>query len=727
MSKDRAAVDVVSDEIDMGQIASLLWFGKSRIVLTTFLTLVAGLIWVIMSPPVYQADALLQIESKKSGLSLPTGMQDLLGGEDPRTLTEIDILRSRLVLGKVVDQLALDVSAAPLRLPLIGETISRLDLPHPSWLIPDRFGWNTERIVVGELEVPDDWIGEPMIVTATGNDGYTVSLPDGSERTGQLRKRLADNRLGLALRIDVLDGAEGRGFEVMRRAPQVAVEDLRSQFSAMETGRQSSVLRLILSGHDPEQVTRVLDAVAQTYLAQNISRSSAEAERSLAFIDEQLPLSEQAVAEAQNALNSYRQKQQSVDLTYETQALLETATEIERKLSELALQEEELKRQYTINHPTYQSLLENKAQLTDQLAKLRDESGKLPETQKEVFNLTRDLEVAQQVYLQLLNRSQELQVVRASSIGSVRILDSAQAGLNPVSPKKSLIMSLAIMIGLMIGTGWVLGRHFLRHGVQSSEELEKLGLAVFATIGHSPDAVGHRDSKGYLPILAVSNPTDLAVEAFRSLRTSLHFGMLDAKTNSVVMTSSAPGAGKSFNSVNLAVVAAQAGQRVCLIDADLRRGYLRRYFRLERNIPGLAELLAGDKTLAEVLHRGPVDTLDFMSCGRYPPNPSELLMRPTFEKLLETLNQTYDLIVLDAPPTLAVTDPVIMARSAGATILVVRHTETALGEVQAVQRAFDTAGARITGALLNGYRAQSGGRPDYQNYRYAYTSGEKDH
>lgn len=729
-----AATGATNDgEIDLAALVGVIWAGRISIALAVFAALLVGLAVALLSPPVYRADALLQIEAKRSGMALPTGMQDLLGGlgggGTSQTLTEIEILRSRLVLGQVVDQLDLDVSATPRRLPVIGEALSRYDLPDPGFAFLAPYAWHAEQIALGELEVPATWIGEEMTLTATGGTGgfdYSVALPDGTTRQGKLRQRLDDPTLGLALRVDVLEGQAGREFIITRMDPRAVIAGLRKAFSATETGRQSSILKLEVSGADGEAIKQTLNAITRTYLEQNVSRSSAEAQSSLQFIINQLPKSETAVTVAQDALNAYRQQQQSVDLTYETTALLERATEIERKLSELVIQEEEIKRRFTINHPTYQWLLQNRDQLNQQLADLRQESGGLPETQKEVFNLTRDLEVAQDVYLQLLSRQQELQVVQASAIGNVRILDSAVTDTRPIAPRKSLIMALALALGLMLGVGAVVLRHATRHGIHGTADIEKLGIAVFATVGFSAASDKNRDKHGRLPILAVTTPTDLVIEALRSLRTALHFGMLDAKTNSVMLTSAAPTAGKSFIAVNLAVIAAQSGQRVCLIDADLRRGYLRRYFGLDRAHPGFAELLAGEKTVAEVAHHSSIEGLDFIPTGRMPPNPSELLMRPTFQHLLESLNSQYDLILLDAPPTLAVTDPVIMARSAGASIVVVRHMTTLPGELEAVRRTFDAAGAHITGAVLNAYRATSGSYygSQYYNYHYAYKSHE---
>ncbi|MBI6630768.1 polysaccharide biosynthesis tyrosine autokinase [Pontibaca salina] len=714
------------DEIDLMALLEVVWNGKLWIGLVTAFALALGAFAILIATPVYKADGLLQLEEKSSGLGLPSEMLGQLSTVSPST-TEIEILRSRLVLGQVVDDLALDVIASPRRMPILGDALHRLGIPEPGWDSLAPYAWGGEEIQIGELVVPDYWIDLPLIVTMQEGDTYQIELPDGRRLRGEIRQRLVDHALGLALRIDALSGAPGRQFEVIKKPKLSVIRNLRERFSVTETARDSSILRIELNDTDRSHAVRVLDAIAQSYVAQNVSRSSAEAQRSLEFITDQMPKAEQAVVEAQDELNSYRQQQRSVDLTYETGALLERVTQIEQKLNALVIEEEQLKERYTVNHPTYQALLTNRAKLEEQLDDLRVEAGGLPETQKEIFNLTRNLEVAQQVYVQLLNRVQELQVLRASSIGSVRIIDTAQVSPQPVSPRRGRILALSALLGLMLGTGLVLGRHLLRRGVRGGEELEQIGLPVFATVNFSEEAVNHRKTRGDLAIMALERPDDLVIEALRSLRTSLHFGMLDAKTKSVLLTSSAPGTGKSFTAVNLGVVAAQAGQKVCVIDADLRRGYLRRYFGVEKNRAGLAELLSGARNLADVLVPGPVENLSFIASGRFPPNPSELLMRSDFAELIERLDADFDLIIIDSPPALAVTDPVVMSRVAGASIIVVRHMETAIGEVEAVRRMFETAGSKISGAVLNGYDPSVVGSRDAHyayNYRYSYAARE---
>ena len=219
------------------------------------------------------------------------------------------------------------------------------------------------------------------------------------------------------------------------------------------------------------------------------------------------------------------------------------------------------------------------------------------------------------------------------------------------------MLAVGMAGGLGLGTALVLLRGWLRRRVQGPTKIERMGLPVFATINYSSLADTRGSRKGDMPILAISQPTDLTIEAFRSLRTSLHFGMLDAQTPTLTIPSTHPGAGKSFLAANLAVVAAEAGQRVCLIDADLRRGQLRCYFGLPRNHPGPAEVLAGDLEPEAVVQPQSVERLFFIGTGRYPPNPSELLMRPELNRLIDWCAAEFELVLFDTPPVRAMAGP----------------------------------------------------------------------
>ncbi|MFD1195218.1 polysaccharide biosynthesis tyrosine autokinase [Seohaeicola saemankumensis] len=714
------------DEIDIGVLLARLWAGKLWIVLFTTLAATAGLIFALGTPPTYRADAMLQLEEKTGQLALPAALTELTSS-DPRSVTEIEILNSRMVLGQAVADAHVDWNVTPRRLPMVLTALAKVGAPIPENDLLAAYVREGEQIRLDLLEVPARWIGRDILLKVGPDGRFTLQLPDGSARESQIDETLTESELGFALRIGVMEAVPGREFIIRHLSENAAIRNLRGRLAVAERGRQSGILELSLTGPDLEGTERTLNAITQAYLRQNISRSAAEAESSLAFVESQIPAAEAMIQTAERALNDYRQQQQAIDLGFEGQSLLTQISGLEDQLQQLVGEEETLAERYTPNHPAYQQLLSERARLEERLERLRSDVANLPETQREVLNLTRDFELAQEVYLELLNRAQELRVMRASTIGNVRIVDTATTDDRPVAPRRARILALSLVLGAFAGIGFVLIQNALRRGIQSAEEITSLGLPVFATINLNDKSAKNTKRTGKLPILSLTDPNDLTVEGFRSLRTSLHFAMLDASSRSITLTSAAPEAGKSFTSVNLAVVAAQAGQSVCLVDADLRRGHLRRYFDVPKAHLGLGDYLAGRATLDDIIIQTAVPGLCFISTGRFPPNPSELLMRGRFRDLVTELDSLFDVSIFDSPPALAVTDPIIIGNATGATIAVIRFDKTTANEIEAVQLQLEQGGAKLSGAILNGFdprRVQAGYSYGY-SYRYEYQRSEE--
>ncbi len=715
----RPTVD--SDEIDLRTIALSVWAGRYWVALCSALGLVIAMFYLANTPPTFQADVLLQLEQGSSGgLALPSGLSDFLPS-DSRAATEIEIISSRLIIGQVVAEQNLDWQVTPRTAPFFGQAMARYDLPVPNFGFLRPYARKGEMIRLELLEVSPALVGRAIDITAGTNGGYMVQLPDGSRLDGKVGQMLQDPSRGFALKIAELTAPQGREFTLVHLSERKAMDVVRAALAVSERGRQSSILEVRYKHKDGATAIRTLNGIATAYVRQNIDRSAAVAESSLTFINKQLPEAQTNLAAAEKALNDYRQEQQSVDLTFETENVLSQVTRIETELRELQTKEDDIKQRYKTSHPIYQQLIAQRQRLQDDLAKLRGEVETLPETQKEILNLTRDLELAQQIYTELLTRAQEVRVLKASTVGNVRIIDTAEVGTAPVAPRTRIVQMLAIMLGGLAGLAISFLRGWMRRAVQGTEALEQIGLPVFATINLAAPAKKNDLKHG---ILALTDPTDLAIEGLRSLRTSLQFGMLDAKTRSLAITSTAPGAGKSFTALNLAVVTAQTGQTVCLVDADMRRGQLRKFFGIQKNELGLSEYLSGEKTLDEVLRVSKVDGLCFIPTGSYPPNPSELLMRKRLSELFDELNKRFELTILDCSPVLAVTDPVIVGANAGGVLAVVRYDQTPLVEVQSMLKTFDSAGVRLTGTILNGFDPRKA-RSEYSynyNYRYEYKS-----
>ena len=712
--------DTQSDEIDLADLARKLLVRKWSILLITAAISTIGLIFAFLSTPIYQADALIQLEEKSgSSLAISSELSGLLS-EDTQSVTEIEIIRSRMVLGEVIENLRLNQIAAPRYLPVVGNFLTRYDIPDPDWGFLAPYAWGREDIQLGQLQVPDRYIGEAFTVTDTGNGTYNVVF--GAETISGKVGEVAESSDGqFKLLITALSGQIGREFFVKKTDFASAIQGLRNNLSVVERGKSSSILQVTFTDPNPAYAQAVLRSITETYQQQNLLRNAAEAEKSLDFIQEQLPQAQSKVQEAEEALNAFKLLQDSVDLSFETRAVLEQAVALEAQLNQLSLDEQELQKRYTQSHPLYQTLLDSRAQLERQLAEIRAQTSSLPQTQQEMLRLSQDLEVAQQVYLQLLNRGQELNVIKAGTIGNIRIIDDALASLRPVKPNKKMILAMAMVVGLVVAVVFTLLRNFLTRGIQSAEELETLSIPVYATIpklanGWTDVAGKKREFK----IAAKDDPTSVTVEALRSLRTSLHFGMLDAKTSLMMITSARPTEGKSFMSVNLATVMAQAGQNVCLVDTDTRRGYLHKFYGERKSGAGLTDVLAGTATIEDVIHQDPDSGLYYITCGKYPPNPSELLMGSRFQDVLKYLDERFALTIHDTPPLLAVTDPIIVGKYVSMILLVTRYDVTQLNEVRASLHRLETNGLKVSGAVLNAFDPRKANQKYAMSYQYEY-------
>ncbi|MEI6800251.1 MAG: polysaccharide biosynthesis tyrosine autokinase [Pseudomonadota bacterium] len=707
-------------EFDLGRLVGILWQSKFRVATSMLAGLVGAALLYANTPPTYQADALLQLEQKGSALSVPTGLVPLID-DAPRSETEIEILRSRMVLGQAVAELNLDWVVSPALLPVAGNMLARYRVPLVDQLVPVRYARPGESLTLAQLVVPPNWLNQKIVVTSQGGGKFTLTTPLGQVLRGAAGQLLELPDLGFALKVESLNAPSGRVYLLSQLNEKRAIDGLGDRLSVSERGRSSGIIGVRVTGEDLLENASVLNAIIGAYQRQNIARSAAQADGSLTFLRDQQPAAEQKLRAAEDALKAFRQEKDSVDLSMETQTILAQVSRVEGELSDLKSHEDELAMRYKPSHPTYRLLLEKRQSLESELAGLRDQVKALPDTQRQLVNLTSDLELAQKLYTDLLTRSQQVEVLRASTIGNVRIIDDAVPTEDAVAPHLNVMLGLGMALGAILGVMFVLVHNWLAKRIQDVADLEQRGLLVLGTINYNRAADTYSRRSQNLPVFAITEPNDLTTEAFRSLRTSLHFGMLDAESPILTVTSTHPRAGKSFLAANLAVVAAQAGQRVCLIDADLRRGQLRRYFGLPRTHAGLAEVLAGDiQPQDAIFSTTQVAGLSVLTTGRYPPNPSELLMRAELSKLIEWCGQNFDLTIFDSPPVLAVTDPVILARRTGATLLVARHGVTLAAEIDSAINTFASVDLRFSGAVLNAFDPRKATEVRSKGYGYGY-------
>lgn len=723
-----------SDEIDLRALLSVILSARGLIAGCTAAALLLGVLYAWIATPIYEVDASVQVEDNKSS-GLGAAVKDLDGlfeGKSQAT-TEIELLRSRMVLGRTLDTLNLDIVAVPDYFPVIGRAIARRHegvSPAVGWPGFTGFAWGGELIKVTRLLVPAEWEGKTLTLTALAKDRYALYSPAdellGEGRVGEeFVPSLGQGRVGLF--VQELKASEHVDFSVTKLPRLSTISNLQNQFSASEKGKQSGIIQLSLKNPDAALAVSILNTIANQYVRQNVERKSAEAEQTLKYLDQQLPETKQQLEAAEVRFNAFRSRNGTVDVTKEGDLLLQQSVAAETGLVELQQKRKELLQRFTAEHPSIKAIDSQIGAIQAQRSKFAGQVDGLPQTQQEVLRLTRDLQVSQEIYTGLLNNTQQLKIVRGGTVGNVRIVDYAEKPLSPVAPKKAIILLMSLLLGLLAGVAAAFIRQALKSGVKNPKDIEaRTGLSVFATIPYSAkqDELQRDRSRtgGKVHVLACVDDLDLAVESLRSLRTTLHFASLDAVNNRILVSGSAPSVGKSFISVNLGAVLVASGERVLVIDADLRRGHINEYFGRPRD-KGLSEVIAGVLPLHEAIYVTPIQGLDLLTTGAIPPNPSELLLHPHFAQLLDAVSAQYDRVIIDCPPIMAVTDAAIVGRQSGTVLLAARFAVTPMNELEAAITRLRQAGVAVNGILLNGVDQSAGYGYGYgYQYTYAYRS-----
>ncbi|MFP1189293.1 polysaccharide biosynthesis tyrosine autokinase [Klebsiella pneumoniae] len=704
------------DEIDLGRLIGEFIDHRKLIISVSSLFTLLALLYAIFATPIYQADALIQVEQKQANAIL-SNLSQMLPDSQPQSAPEIALLQSRMILGKTVDDLNLQTRIKQKYFPLIGRGFSRLS------------GEKSGIVTISRLYLPDNGKDESdLLLTVKDSNHYIISNDD-FEIEGKVGELLDEK--GISLKVDAIDAIPNTQFIITYVSRLKAITDLQEKLAVNDQGKDTGILTISMTGDNPQLIEKIVDSISENYLAQNIARQAAQDAKSLDFLSKQLPQVRSDLDQAEDKLNQYRRQSDSVDLSLEAKSVLDQIVNVDNQLNELTFRESEISQLYTKEHPTYKALMEKRKTLQDEKLKLNKRVSAMPETQQEILRLSRDVESGRAVYMQLLNRQQELNIAKSSAIGNVRIIDNAVTQPKPVKPKKIIIVLIGIFLGIVVSAGIVLLKVLLRRGIETPEQLEELGINVYASIPVAEAFArkkvndkgwGNRNSEQSQSFLAIENPADLAIEAIRGLRTSLHFAMMEARNNVLMISGPSPNAGKTFVSSNLAAIIAQTGKKVIFIDTDMRKGYTHKLFNV-KNDKGLSDILSGKSDINGAVRTIEQANFDYISRGAVPPNPAELLMHRRFGELLNWASERYDIVVLDTPPILAVTDAAIIGNYAGTTLLVARFELNTAKEIDISVKRFEQTGVNVKGCILNGVvkKASSYYGYGYNHYGYSYT------
>jgi tyrosine-protein kinase Etk/Wzc len=727
------------EEVNLLEYWDILVDNRWLVAAVTTLAVAIGGAYALFSKPVYEPNMLIQVEdSSGSAKSFLGEAASLFDVKTPAT-AEIELIRSRLIVGQAVDNTLLYIDAQPRYIPFVGNWLARRasGLSNPGVMGFKGYVSGTERITVPRFDVPPSLENTRFTLKAIGEGKFVLSHPElAQELAGAVNSPMVRNTpLGtISLMVNELEGRPGAEFILERRSRLTAIESLQANLTLAEKGRQSGVIEATLQGHDRERMTQVLNEIGRQYVRQNVERKAAEADKTLDFLDVQLPQFKKQLDQSEEAYNRYRNQQGTVALDEEAKLALNRVVDLQSKLLEAQQKRLEMVSRFTVEHPVVRTLDQQIAVWGREIGALNARVKSLPAVQQDALRLERDVKVNTELYQQLRNNAMQLQLIREGKIGNVRVIDEAIVPQRPIKPRRGMILAFAAVLGLLGGVMAALARNAFFRGVRNAQEIEaQTSLNVYSTIplSRTQETLSRKadEKQRGLHVLAAQAPEDPAIESLRSLRTALQFAMLDAPNNRILITGPTPAVGKSFVSANFAALLASAGKRVLLIDADLRKGPLSQYFGVPRT-GGLSELVLGTISAKDAVRRNLLPNLDLVTTGTMPPNPAELMTSSALAALLEEFSDQYDLVIIDTPPVLVAADTPSIAAQAGTLLLVARAGETQMGELHESAKRLTHAGKSVTGVLLNAldlnrrhygsYAYQYGG---YRYRQYSYTAG----
>jgi succinoglycan biosynthesis transport protein ExoP len=721
----RVYPELASQESAIGDYVRVLAKRKWTVLACLFTIFSVVAIASLKMTPVYEASGSIAINKPDSGLvnfsNSPTFNLDYY---DPTELeTEVKILQSDLLAVQVVKELGLD------RRPEFGGKTaalpSSLDLaPDPLQADPSRtsgllssFRGNLKvtlapntKIIEVHFRSPDKDLAANVVNTLMSTyteNNFKSRFDSTMQASDWLSKQLVDLQMKVETSQEKLvryqKEHEILGIDEKQNITTAKLDELNKALTTAESDRmdKESVYRLVESG-DTDTIASaasVLDAAgagtqSASLLLEGLRAKEADVKIQVAELSTQFGPSYPKVAQLNGQLKEI-----------DAQILSET-----RKVAGKV-------------RGQYMAAVQRENMLHDALEKQKQEENKLNESAIEYSILKRDLETYRTLYEGLMEKMKEAGVSAGLKSNNFRIVDVARVPSYPIEPNIPRNLAFAFMLGLTSGVGLAFLLEGLDNTVRTTEQaqmisgLPPLGMIPMGSRSARESASGKRlviaSSKEAVELVAQVRPQSQMAESYRALRTSLLLSNLGAPPKVIMITSALPQEGKTTTSINCAVVLAQKGIRVLLIDADLRRPSIHKTLGMGPR-SGLSNVLTGSATLQQTITRSSIlPNLSVLPAGTPPPNPAELLASTNMRDVLEELRGQYDHIVVDTPPTLSVTDAVVLSPRADAIVLVIRSGQTTK---QALRRSRDIlaqVNAKVSGVLLNAVDLSS---PDYYYY-----------
>ena len=705
--------------------------GKWIIAISTFVVFTIVAIWTFQTRPLYESTVMVLIDTKGKQGDVP--FLDFTGAAATSKITnELEILKARStaegVAKALLEKRYLDEeqnTIIPIILLSVNDTtpadITSLEI------ITNRVSQSVYFTPVRESDI--------ITITARSQDPHEAAILANTYahiytlrnlNTSRVRSRAVREFLQeqLGTRKQALDVTESALQSYMRSSGMVTLDGdskrVVDQLSQLEASRD---------GIDVEISTRTKTLTSYkdelTTQEPNVARSIGESNDSyIKLLQEQLArlqvqrdvvvaqnpaligqqLYTDKISEIDAQIASLRGKLQSRTQTYMKSIIPSVAGE--GSAGYLG----QLKQKIVQEQIELEGLAARKQALAGVIGDYERQFNQIPQKSIELAKLQRARLSNEKLYLLVEEKYNEAGITEKSEFGYVDLVDPAVVSTQPVSPKKLQNMVFGFLAGLCIGIAIVFVREGLDIHIRTPEDLKKFGYTPLSIISRMDHAIVEQSDRVIPPALykldehlvTVFNPLSPISESFRRLRTSIQFAQVDIPIKTILVTSSAPSEGKTTVAANLAVTFAQTGDRVLIIDTDLRRPRIHSMFGLKK-ASGLTECLIGKSTMKDVVHRDVVENLDVLCCGTAPPNPAEILGSRRMREFLEQAKGLYDYIIFDSSPVLAVSDAPVLATIVDGTILVVSASITNIHALDRAIEQINFVGARLLGMLLNNF------------------------
>lgn len=713
-------------EVDLKMVLNLIKHSYKLILIIASIFLFLGIYYANTRPPVYRSTAMIEVRGSGVGGIAGGGAVGAVMALRGQTFSSVDVekilLQTPYLLSEVVRQLKLDISVSPHYLGYFAEKWASFK------------NQNRGSVSVSFLRVPNELLSKQITLTVGNNGQYSLSTSSGKTiLNGMVGQLMSSTYFSQPLQIQVnnINAKAGAQFDVSKQAIPDVVDGVARSMSILEEGDQTGILKLQYISGNREQAQQFLNTILAVAVDKNKKEKLQEAIQTLHFIDHQLPKSKSDLEKAEVKLDSYSVKTGIFSIRENGKQLEQKIDGLQNVLQKLKFKKMVLLQKYTSLHPAVVAITQKENNVRLQISNVKAELNKLPSTGEKEIGMQRNAKTQTEVYTALEKSAQQMEMMKASTVSSVQILSSASYPVSRIPVKKAEIIFASTLLGLMISLGIIFIKHALSPFIEDPDEVERrLGIPVAAIIPCSEKQASYnrkisRD-KLYAStnpfLLARENPNDVSIESLRSLRTTIQMALLEAKNNVIAITGCSPSSGKSFISSNLAVLLSNLEKKVLIIDSDMRLGKLSQCFGKTKT-PGLSTYLKNEATLDQVIQNVIPEKLDFIATGLYPENPAELLFQKALIDLIQLASDRYDLVVIDTPPILAVTDPALILRYSAINLMVLSIGKDQMKEVMHAKNILEKGGVTLTGVVFNTTKQQKSGfgyNYGYANYHYTY-------